>query len=121
MQGITVDQLMIFAIVGCGLLGVYNLAMTAIKNHADAKKTKEAPVNGLSERVEALEENAQKIEHRIITIETAMDMHDDEMKLLLRGQLALLRHGIDGNNIQGLKDSQNDIQKYLVDKKGVIA
>ena len=49
-------------------------------------------------------------------LKTRLTGHDSDMRILLKSQLALLRHGIDGNNIEDLKRSQDEIQNHLVDK-----
>lgn len=109
MGSVSVEQLVAFVAVGGVLLALYNTIMTAVKNHRAEHELKTAPI-------EAINTKLTDHETRIVNLEGKTDGHDDEMKLLLKSQLALIRHGVDGNNISGLKESQKDIQDYLVNK-----
>ena len=123
MTGITGDQLLTFLVVAVALVGVYNAVMAAINNHEDREKKKAGPLEDVKRmlgndkaRLDNHESAIKDLRTDVNALGSRTDQQDDEMRLLLKSQLALLRHGIDGNNTQGLKDSQKDIQDYLVDK-----
>lgn len=53
---------------------------------------------------------------RIKKLETAAGTNVVENRLMMKMQLALVRHAIDGNNIEGLRDMREQVQSYLIDK-----
>lgn len=73
------------------------------------KELHDSPINNLREQVK---------DHgkRISALESAENTNVTENKLMMRMQLALIRHAIDGNNIEGLRDMREEVQNYLVNK-----
>ena len=123
MSEVSTDQLMTFVVVAIALIGVYNVIITAINNYEGRKKKQAEPLEDVKRmlgndkaRLDNHESAIKDLRTDVTALGTRTDQQDDEMRLLLKSQLALLRHGIDGNSVQGLKDSQQDIQNYLVDK-----
>lgn len=55
-------------------------------------------------------------EKRIEKLEAAAGTNVTENRLMMKMQLALVRHAIDGNNIEGLRDMREQVQSYLIDK-----
>ena len=55
-------------------------------------------------------------EKRIAKLEAASSANVIENRLMMRTLLALVRHSIDGNNIEGLRDIREEIQGYLLNK-----
>lgn len=55
-------------------------------------------------------------EKRIAKLEAAAGTNVVENRLMMRMQLALVRHAIDGNNVEGLRDMREEVQNYLVNK-----
>lgn len=53
---------------------------------------------------------------RIEKLEAAAGTNVVENRLMMKMQLALVRHAIDGNNIEGLRDMREQVQSYLIDK-----
>ena len=51
---------------------------------------------------------------RLNELEDLTAKQEKEMTLLLRSQVAMLHHMVDGNNTQALKDSQRAIEEYLL-------
>lgn len=105
-----------FLLVFFVLLEVYNLIVKTIQNHRSESQIKNSPMKALEDRVDALEKENREQTRRIEALERKDDEHQIESRLILRGMLALTRHGVDGNNIQGLKDYQSELQEYLVGK-----
>lgn len=54
---------------------------------------------------------------RLNRLEATAREQDTELKLILRSQVAMLHHMIDGNGVQRLKETQRDIEDYLVTGK----
>lgn len=67
---------------------------------------------------------------RISVLETRIARHDEMLdndnqrlksietanRVVLKGMQALLRHGINGNDIKALRDAEQDVNKYLIDR-----
>lgn len=121
---ITFEQIVGLLAVILVLVGFYNASMTAIKNHLEAKKRNNAPVDALAARIdshdkmlandkrqiEAMEDRIKEMEERIKSIR-------EESAMTLRGVRALLSHEINGNSIDKLKESYERIDEYLIKKE----
>ena len=59
---------------------------------------------------------------RLCALESTTKKQDEELKLILRSNVAIIHHMIDGNNTDTLKSVQSDIENYLIygnaEKKG---
>lgn len=116
MGDITFSQWQTFCIVLLVLLEFYNLIVKTRQNHRTETALRDAPAKQVQERMDAYDKTLKEIMDRIDKLERKDTEHVAESRLILRGLLALTRHGVDGNNIQGLKDYQAELQSYLVDK-----
>lgn len=54
---------------------------------------------------------------RLSALETTTKKQDEELKLILRSQMAMIHHMVDGNNTTKLKEAQDDIEEYLISGK----
>ena len=54
---------------------------------------------------------------RIGELESITKKQDEELKLILRSQMAMIHHMVDGNNTAKLKEAQDDIEEYLISGK----
>lgn len=95
----TFEQFVGFGVVGVFLLGAYNTFFAARTNGRNENERRAEPLRLVQDRV-------VKLEAKVEQLETQSSRHTEAEKLLLSGQLALLRHGIDGNNIEGMRESQ---------------
>lgn len=109
MEKISFEQLMALAAIVLVLVGAYNTIMTAVKNHREEKKRKDAPVNTLEETVRLHDERLKRDHERLNDLEEAN-------RIQMRALMAMLHHEIDGNSTDGLKKSYDEIQQYLIDK-----
>ena len=62
---------------------------------------------GLQERLRADHE-------RLTTLERSTERQEEELKLILRAQIVLMHHIVDGNGVENLKAMQRQIEEYLV-------
>lgn len=109
MENITFGQLAGLAALVLVLVGAYNTIMSAVKNYRDEKKRKDAPVNTLEEQVKQHDERLKRDHERLNDLE-------DSNRIILRALMAMLSHEINGNSDDKLKDSFDEIQKYLIQK-----
>jgi hypothetical protein len=108
-QTLTFEQLIGAVAITLVLIGAYNTIMGAIKTHREEEKRKNAPVNTLEETVRKHDERLQRDHKRLNDLEEAN-------RIQMRAQMAILHHEIDGNSTDGLKQSYDEIQKYLIEK-----
>lgn len=109
MADVTFGQLAGLAALVLVLVGAYNTVMNAVKTYRDEKKRKDAPVNTLEETVRQHEERLKKDHERLNNLEEAN-------RIQMRALMAMLHHEIDGNSTDGLKQSYDEIQRYLIEK-----
>ena len=106
---ITFQELVGFGVFILALIAAYNTIMTAIKNHREEKRRKDAPVNSLDSTVKAHDERLKRDHERLNNLE-------EESRIQMRALMAMLHHAIDGNSTDGLKQSYDEIQRYLIDR-----
>ncbi len=109
MQNVTFEQLVGLLAVALVLIGAYNTIMSAVKTHREEQKRKDAPVNTLETQVKEHDEKLQRDHERLNNLEEAN-------RIQMRALMAMLHHEIDGNSTDGLKESYNEIQRYLIEK-----
>ena len=114
---LTFSELIGAVVVVLLLMGVYNTVMTAIKNHLEAKKRHDAPVDTLSARVDAHDRMLASDKRRLEEMEDRVAAIRKESGLTLRGVRALLSHEINGNSVDKLRDNAACIDEYLIDKE----
>lgn len=61
------------------------------------------------DRLATIEKANEDLEHRVEAIE-------DSGRITQRALLALLKHGIDGNAIDSMKEAEDELTKYLIKK-----
>lgn len=111
------DQLLGLLAVALVMLGIYNTAMTAIRNRIESKKRQNAPVDALTARVDSHDKMLSSNKRQIEEMEDRVQSIREESSMTLRGVRALLSHEINGNSNDKLKESYERIDEYLI-KKG---
>ena len=92
------------------LVAVIIIAKATTDLMINAKKLK-AP-----EQVEekSMQEKLNSDHERLSKLESATERQEKEMQLLLRSQVAMLHHMIDGNGVDGLKAMQKQIEDFMI-------
>lgn len=116
LQDLTFEKLIGAAAVILLMIGIYNTIMTAIKNHREEKKRKSEPVRKIKESAGKTREMVEKHEKMLRADRKRIATLEDEQRIMLRSQMAMLSHEINGNSIDKLKKSVAEIQDYLIDK-----
>lgn len=93
------------AVVSIG--GAYGVFMSVVKKLKEPLEKLKTEVEGFKCRIESLEQDQVNTIDRIEVIE-------ESSRVTHKALLALLKHGIDGNNISALEEASNDIQEYLI-------
>lgn len=97
------------------LLGIYNTVMAAVKNHRAEVSLKSEPITVINKRLDEYDSFFASDKRRIEKLEEAVAANMKENKMMIRMQLALVRHSIDGNNIEDLRKQRDEVQDYLID------
>ena len=75
------------------------------------------------EKIEKNQENIDKLDKRVESVENkteALENHqkntDDFARIMCNSMLALLNHAITGSSTEALKEAEEEIKKYLINK-----
>ena len=108
--GFTPSMLWVFlgTAIGLGIIG--KLVLDLILAYREYKNPKQAGEKSVQEKL--------KNDHeRLTKLEETTEKQDGELKLILRSQMAMIHHMIDGNNTAKLKETQQDIEDFLITGK----
>lgn len=114
MEGvITIGELIKVLLAVCGGIITVSGAVVVIMNWVSKAKAPELAQNEriteLEKRVTRHDELLDKDNRRIVQLE-------EGNRVVQRAILALLAHGIDGNDIEAMKQAKHDLEKYLLNK-----
>jgi len=109
LKDITPDSLLLAFLVVLALLGAYITVMNAVKAWREEKQRKDAPVNELEETVKDHTDKLRRDNDRLKELE-------EGNRIMMRAMMALLSHDINGNSSDKLKESMDEIQRYLIEK-----
>lgn len=66
---------------------------------------------------QTIRDQLQSDDERLTVLEATTKKQDQELKLILKSQMAMIHHMVDGNNTVKLKEAQDDIEEYLISGK----
>ena len=100
------------------LLGVdaYIRVMTAIKTHREEKVRRNHPVDKLEARVDDHEGKLDDHEEKLKKDYARLNDLEDGNRIMMRAMMAMLSHEINGNSTDKLKESFEEIQRYLIER-----
>jgi hypothetical protein len=107
---ITFPQLVSVAAILLAIIGAYNAIMTAIKNHRDEKTMKSKPIEDIKAKLEAHDKMLARDKERLDDME---ELHT----VLLRSIKSILSHEVNGNSVDKMKQSVQEIDDYLIRRK----
>ena len=88
----------------------------AVEKIAQARKAAKAPNDRQDARLDELEAWKAEVERKLSNDNTHLTAIDSDNRLTQRALLALLDHGIDGNNIKQMQDAKEALQNHLIDR-----
>ena len=101
-----------------GWIAAVLAAIVLISNAAgkivQAVKAAKAPNDQQNERLNALEEWREEVDRKLIRDNDRFKDIDSGNRVTQRALLALLDHGIDGNNIKQMQDAKEALQDHLI-------
>lgn len=97
----------------CAAIVTISNAVKAIAAWRDAANR---PNTKQDERLDDHERRLQDVEKKLDADKRRMDDFESCMRVQLKATQALLRHGIDGNEVDAMKDAEQEIYNYLIGK-----
>lgn len=107
------------AVVVGALLAVasaINVVAAAWEKISNARKAAQAPTTDLTTRVEALEAKMAEVDGKLTQDHERFESLDCGNRVTQRALLALLDHGIDGNNIEQMQHAKEELQNHLINR-----
>ena len=92
------------------------LLSNAFEKIVKAVKAAKAPNVQQDERLDALEEWRQEVDSKLNRDNARLVAIDGGNRVTQRALLALLDHGIDGNNIKQMQDAKEELQNHLINR-----
>lgn len=112
------ENFTLLEIIG-GILAVaaaVNTIGSAVEKIVRATKAANAPNEAQNARLDELERWRKDVDQRLVNGNTHFDSIDASTRVTQRALLALLSHGIDGNNIKDMEAAKHEIETYLISK-----
>lgn len=98
----------IAVVIGVGVIAL--LIMNLISKYRELRKPNVTNDKTVQEKL--------KSDHdRLCKLESTTERQDKELKLILRSQMDIIHHMVDGNGTDRLKETQRDIETYLITGK----
>lgn len=113
MDNITPDTIVTAALA---LASAVVLLSNAAEKIVKAVKAAKAPNNHQNKRLDALEEWKREVDRKLIRDNDRLDRKEQGDRATQHALLALLDHGIDGNNIKQMQDAKEELQNYLINR-----
>ena len=79
-----------------------------------AVRAAKAPEQRQNDEIEDIKARLDKIEKDVLKDEKQIKDVRECTHVITKGVLALLDHGINGNNIDQMKDARQDVERYLI-------
>ena len=99
-----------------GLASAIVLLSNAAEKIVKAVKAAKAPNNLQNERLDALEEWRGEVDRKLTRDNDRLSAIDNGNRVTQRALLALLDHGIDGNNITQMQHAKEELQEHLINR-----
>lgn len=92
------------------------LLSNAVEKIVKAIQAAKAPNQSQNERLSALETWKEEVEGKLNHDHERFESLDSGNRVTQRALLALLNHGIDGNNIEQMQKAKEELQDYLINR-----
>ena len=90
------------------------LLSNAIEKIIKAVKVAKAPEQRQNDEIKSIKTRLDKLEKEILLDEKQLKDARECNHVITKGVLALLDHGINGNNIDQMKEARQDVEAYLI-------
>ena len=90
------------------------LLSNAAEKLVKAFKVAKAPEQRQNDEINEIKSRLDKVEAKLDKDKILIANAKDCNHVLTKGMLALLEHGINGNNIDQMREAKNDVNAYLI-------
>ena len=117
MENLTPWEICVLIVGGLlGLAAAINTLGSAVEKIGKAWKAAKAPNDLQDQRLEALEEWRKTVDQKLTHDNDQLAAMATDTRITQRALLALLDHGIDGNNIAQMQHSKKELQNRLINR-----
>ena len=99
-----------------GVAAAVVLLVNAVEKIVSVVHAAKAPDAAQNDRLATLEEGMKKVKTYLENDKTRIDRLAEGDKVTKRSLLALLNHGIDGNNVSQMQQAKKELEDYLIDR-----
>ena len=108
--------LMLLGLIVLGLPGAINTIGSAIEKIAKAKRAVEAPNAAQDEKIADHEVRISRLERQQESDHKELAAIREYNRISALAQIALLDHGLDGNNVKPMQEAKNELNHWLAKK-----
>ena len=90
------------------------LISNALEKIVMAVKAAKAPEKRQDDEISDIKDRLKKVEDKLENDKKQIAVIREGNHVLTKGMFALLEHGINGNNIDQMKDAKHDVEEYLI-------
>ena len=108
--------LMVIGLIVIGLPGAINTIGNAIEKISKAKRAVEAPNAAQDEKIADHEKRISRLERHQENDHKELAAIREYNRISALAQIALLDHGLDGNNVKPMQDAKNELNHWLAQK-----
>lgn len=117
MENMTLTEfLALILAIASGFLLLANAVEKVVKAYKAAKAPSVQQNAQQNERLDELEEWRKGVDSKLRRDNERLDTMAEGNRATQRALLALLAHGIDGNNIKQMQDAKETLENYLIDR-----
>jgi hypothetical protein len=110
------EALALILAIASGFLLLANAAEKIVKAYKAWKAPAAQQNERQNERLDALEAWQKEVDGKLNNDNARLDAIVDDNRVTQRALLALLDHGIDGNNIKQMQDAKEDLRTHLINR-----
>ena len=92
------------------------LISQAVEKIIKSVKAARAPNEQQNKRLDDLEEWKRDVDRKLLNDNNHLNAIDEGARVTQRALIALLEHGIDGNNIKQMQDAKAELQNHLINR-----
>lgn len=96
----------------CAAIVTVSAAVTALAGWVSRAK---APNERQNERISTLETRMDKAEARLANGDGRFRSQDEDIRVMMEALLALMKHAVNGNDVDALKTAQKNLEHHLVE------
>ena len=115
MKNLTPGEIITLVIGGLlALAGAVSTIGSAVEKIVKVVKVAKAPEQQQNAEIKDIKDRLDKIETKLENDKKQIADAKECNHVLTKGMLALLEHGINGNNIDQMRDAKNGVEAYLI-------